>query len=62
MKRLLRWYAGLPVTIVATSSLLVGLAFRSMEADGAITWGLEMLLVAAVPIALSGAVRGLLSD
>jgi len=53
-------FAGLPVTMVATSLLLGGLVFSSLEAEGAITWGHEMLLVAAIPIALSGALRGLL--
>ena len=27
MRRLFRWYANIPVTIIATSSLMIGLVF-----------------------------------
>ena len=60
VRRFVAWFAGLPVTMVATSCLLAGLVFSSLEAEGAVTWGHEMLLVAVIPIALSGVLRGLL--
>ena len=60
VRRSVAWCAGLPVRLVATSSLLAGLVFSSLEAEGTISWGHEMLLVAVIPIALSGALRALL--
>ncbi len=46
---------------LSTSSLLIGLAFSSMEAEGSITWGHEMLLVAIIPIAASAIVRWIMA-
>jgi hypothetical protein len=47
---LARWFASLPVTIVAGHSILVGLIASAAEAAAWIDWGHEALLLAAVPI------------
>ncbi len=46
----LKWFADLPITIVATSSPLAGLVLSSTEAAGRNEWGHEGLLLAVVPI------------
>ncbi|MGE3925701.1 MAG: hypothetical protein AB7G13_22435 [Lautropia sp.] len=44
MKRVLKWYASLPLTIVAAQSLLIGLLFSSMEAEGWIFFSMSRYL------------------
>ena len=45
-----RWFAGLPLTIIATHSLLAVLVLSSTEAAGWNDWGHEGLLFAILPI------------
>lgn len=47
---MIRWLAKLPLTEVATRSLLAGLLLSAMETEGQIAWGHEALLLANVPI------------
>ncbi len=58
--RFLKWFAELPLTMVATSSLLVGLVLSSTEAAGLNEWGHEGLLAAVVPIVVWWALQRLL--
>lgn len=39
--KLLRWFAGLPLTMVATQCLLVGLVLSATEAAGWNDWGMR---------------------
>ncbi len=48
--KLIRWLAGLPLTLVAAHSLLAGLVLSSTEAAGWNDWGHYVLLLATVPI------------
>jgi len=48
--KLIRWFASLPLTLVATHSLLAGLVLSSIEAAGWNAWGHEGLLLTVVPI------------
>ena len=41
LRRFLRWYAEIPVTIIATNSLMIRFAFSSAEAEGTITWAMR---------------------
>jgi hypothetical protein len=50
VKKLTRWFAGLPLTIVATHSLMAWLVLSSTEAAGWNSGGHEALLLAVVPI------------
>ena len=50
VKRLARWFASLPLTLVAANSLMGGLVLSSTEAVGRNDWGHEALLLAVVPI------------
>ena len=47
---MMRWFAGLPLTVVAPHALFAGLVLSAMEAAGWISWGHEALLLAVVPI------------
>ena len=46
----IHWFARLPLTMVATHSLLAGLVLSSTEAAGLNDWGHEGLLLAMIPI------------
>ncbi len=48
--KLIRWFASLPLTLVAAHSLLAGLLLSSTEAAGWNEWGHYGLLLAVVPI------------
>lgn len=52
MKRLMRWFASLPVSIVALHSIILGTIASAAEYDGWITWGHEASVLMVVPIAL----------
>ena len=47
---MIRWLAGLPLTMVAAHSLLAGLVLSSTEAGGWNDWWHEGLLLTVVPI------------
>ena len=47
---MIRWYAGLSLTIVASNCLMAGSVFSAMEAADLIRWGHDALLLAIVPI------------
>jgi hypothetical protein len=49
-KRMIRWFARLPLTEVAAHSLIAGVVSSALETAGRISWGHEALLVANVPI------------
>ena len=57
--RFLRWFADLPLTIVATSALLAGLVRSSTEAAKCNGWGHYGLLAATVPIVCWLVMQGL---
>ena len=46
----LRWFANLPVALVAAHSLFAGTVLSSTEAAGWNTWGHETSIVMVVPI------------
>jgi hypothetical protein len=47
---LIRWFANLPLTLVAAHSLMAGLVLSSTEAAGWNDWGHEALLLVIVPV------------
>lgn len=47
---MVRWFASLPLTLVAAHSLLAALVLSSTESIGWNTWGHEFLLLPIVPI------------
>lgn len=49
MRRVIHWFASLPLMLVAAQSLIVGLVLSSTEAAGWNEWGHEGLLLAAIP-------------
>ena len=55
--RVIRWYAGLPLTIVATNSLLTGLVLSATQAAGWNDWGHYGLVLSIVPIVAWAAAR-----
>ena len=57
MLRYFKWFADLPLTIVATSSLLAGLVLSSTEAAGWNEWGHDGPLLAAIRILAWAAAR-----
>ena len=48
--RLIRWFAALPIGLVATHSIMLGVLLSALEFEGWISWGHEGLLVAMAPI------------
>ena len=57
VRRFTRWFAGLPLTLVAASSLMAGLVLSSTEAAGWNDWGHVGLPLAVVPIISWAAAR-----
>lgn len=50
MIRFARWFAALPVSIVALHSIMLGTIASAAEYDGWITWGHEASGLMVVPI------------
>ncbi|OQZ07361.1 MAG: hypothetical protein B6D36_00290 [Planctomycetes bacterium UTPLA1] len=50
MKKLIRWFAKLPIGLVAAHSIMLGVVLSAAEWDGWITWGHEASIVMVVPI------------
>lgn len=50
MKILVRWFANLPITLVAAHSIMLGIVLSAAEWDGWISWGHEASIVMLVPI------------
>ena len=55
-RRLVRWFASLPLTVVAAHSLLAGLVFRVAEA--AVVLSMALWAVQAVALAHPGGLNG----
>lgn len=53
MKQLPRWFASLPISIVALHSIMLGTIASAAEYDGWITWGHEASGLMVVPIVVS---------
>jgi hypothetical protein len=47
---IVRWFASLPISIVALHSILLGTISSAAEYDGWISWGHEASVLMAVPI------------
>ena len=52
MRKLIRWYAGLPIGLVGAHSAFFGLFFIGAELDGWIDWGVDASLLMMAPIVL----------
>jgi len=50
MKCLVRWFASLPISIVALHSIMLGMITSAAEYDGWISWGHEASVLMVVPI------------
>ena len=52
MKHFVRWFAALPISIVALHSIILGTIASAAEYDGWIGWGHEASALMVVPIVL----------
>jgi len=52
LKTPFRWFASLPISIVALNSIMLGTITSAAEYDGWITWGHEASGLMVVPIAV----------
>lgn len=52
MRRLIRWYAGLPIGLIGAHSAFLALLCVGAELDGWIDWGVDASLVMMVPVVL----------
>ena len=50
MKNFARWFASLPITLVAAHSIMLGIVLSAAEWDGWISWGHEASIVMIAPI------------
>lgn len=50
LKTPFRWFASLPISIVALNSIMLGTITSAAEFDGWITWGHEASVLMVVPI------------
>ena len=55
--RVLHWFSGLPITIVAAHSIFAGLVASACESAGWIDWGNEASILMVVPILGWAAIR-----
>lgn len=52
LKTPFRWFASLPISIVALHSIMLGTITSAAEYDGWISWGREASVLMLVPIGL----------
>lgn len=55
LKKLARWFASIPISIVALHSIMLGTLTSAGEYDGWISWGHEASVLMVVPIVASAA-------